>query len=154
MIKSHHDNTHITTCLSILKQYKKIHHLSLLITIILFMLLMIFAIMEQLILFWSLLLSSIVVLGLIETFYAIRLDVDLSLLDTLNMSDKPIEKSLASLDQSLLDLHLVSENKAGRSLDKRIQGCFKLFYKQIGLCLLQLILPLTTVIFLQIFVFN
>lgn len=88
MITDSHDNILISTSLSLLKQHKKIHHYSFLVTVSLFVLLIALSIIQQITLLWSLVLIVVIILDLFKMYYDIRLGFDLSLLK--NFTDRYI----------------------------------------------------------------
>jgi len=127
----------LTSCIALVEQHSKPHVLSKGITLIAVALLLYWGIMNTLALFGLLALVGIVVLGIIEMVYAIRIGFDLSLLRKLAGKPGEIGSGLTAIDRALTQLHLLPSDKTGRSLDVRLQGCLRLFKIQIGVCVLQ-----------------
>lgn len=134
----------VTGCIALIDQHKKIHVLSALITISASILLLYLAVTGLLTLFWFVVLSAISVTGVLELVYAVRIGFDTALLRNLVKHAGDIDSGLVVLDKALVKLHLVSPDRTGRTLDARLSGCIRLFGIQAGLCVLQVIVILSS----------
>lgn len=132
----------IVACAALLEQANKIHYCSLSISLasVFALLILVISWTQNDILLLGLLL--LIVLGLLETYMAIRTGFDARLLNALAKDDSELESQLQNMDQALIQLKLMPEQKAGRNLDLRLLSCMKLFRMQILLCGLQLLVIL------------
>ena len=121
----------LQTCIALLEHYKKAHYLSLALSLCASVVLLVAGLSQILSLYWFLTLSSVIVLGVLEIFFAIRVGFDINLLryllKNLQKDNRELDASLLALDNSLIRLNLLPSIKAGRSLDERLLGCLKLF---------------------------
>ncbi len=78
----------------------------------------------------------VVLLGLAETWFAIRTGFDAALFRRLSRMP-PGDESLASLDAALTALTLVPEDKTGREPQARLSGAFRLMKMQGFLLIVQ-----------------
>ncbi len=142
----------INTCVALLNQHHKIHHLTLCITvtIIAFMLFM-NARLETSIAIMSII---AIILGVLETVIAIRVGFDQKLLENLakdSLSKTEIPDHLEAMDNALTRLKIMPAGKSGRSLPPRLLGCIQLLKKQALLSALQIlsILTITVIVIIR-----
>lgn len=134
----------VSTAVSLLEQHVKIHRLSSVVTISLILLLIYFSMIQNLSLYWLYSLTLVIILGVMEIYYAMRLAFDISLLDKLQTAQSNLRDDLSELDQALITLKLLPAAKSGRDINDRITGCFRLFKTQIALCVLQFMIVLVS----------
>ncbi|MCP3670916.1 MAG: hypothetical protein GY746_07950 [Gammaproteobacteria bacterium] len=137
--------TNIEVCLAMLAQHRKVHLLSLCLTLlsagaIVFSYLYISSTILELIP-----LILVLAFGAVELTIAIRIGFDQQLLISMNKyrdTDKQmdIDKEFSLLDDILIELELVKTKKPKRLLTDRLLGCIKLIKQQWVLCSLQLIM--------------
>ena len=70
-------------------------------------------------------------------FLSMRVLFDARLLDALAQSEQPLHEITADLDQSLIQLKLMPQAKAGRGWTERFQGCIRLLKAQACLLFMQ-----------------
>ncbi|AYA04572.1 hypothetical protein BEN74_18460 [Acinetobacter sp. WCHAc010034] len=70
-------------------------------------------------------------------YLSMRVLFDARLLDALAQSEQPLHEITADLDQSLIQLKLMPQAKAGRGWTERFQGCIRLFKAQACLLFMQ-----------------
>ncbi|QIO05752.1 hypothetical protein [Acinetobacter shaoyimingii] len=77
----------------------------------------------------------------IHHYVALRVKLDAELLEYLSKTEdaQQLEQLTQELDQSLVTLKLMPEQRTGRSWDLRLKGCQKLFKWQISLLVLQFV---------------
>ena len=143
----------IKSCIALLAQHKKIHNLSLFLTIsaIAAMLFFINSQLFSLIGFWPLLI--IILIGIFELIIAIRIGFDQALLKSLArelyQKNDTITEQLHLMDNALsqlkltpftftLPMKITAQTKTPRTLNERLQGCVHLFKKQFVLCCSQI----------------
>lgn len=136
----------IASCIALIEQYTKPHLLSVSVTLATIMLLIYLAIVNMLSGFWFIVLTLIILIGVLVMVYTIRIGFDLTLLRQLEKQENNIDAGLMALDHSLTKLKLIPASKAGRNLNTRLQGCLGLFKTQVGLCVLQIIAVLGSVV--------
>ncbi len=129
----------IFSCIGLIEQYTKPHLFSVGVTLIMVVLLISTAIINMLSVFWLLVLVIIIVVGLMEIVYAVRISFDLALLRRLAVNTGSIDSRLTTIDDSLRILHLLPSYKMGRSLNIRLIGCVRLLKTQMVLCVVQVI---------------
>lgn len=91
------------------------------------------------------LLATVVLLllsGLIEKYYALRVAFDADLFQALADDSRPLADKTQALDQALASLGLQPADKAGRSWALRSQGALKLLRQQVLFVALQVVLLL------------
>lgn len=95
----------------------------------------------------------VIIVGLIHHYIAIRVKFDANLLKSIyfEINQQPIEQLTKQLDQSLLSLKLIPQNKASRHWDLRFLGCQKLLKLQISLFIFQILLFIFTLFLLEFF---
>lgn len=132
------ETTTISVITDLLDQHKKIHSLSVGLTVSAILItVMLTALSQSTVLLWVPAGLSIV-LGLIETLLAIRVGFDSNLFRTLGKPHLNTQEELKALDEALIALSMITADKAGRDLQARLQGCMRLFKKQALACALQL----------------
>lgn len=139
----------ITACADLLAQHSKIHYLSVALTVGVMLTSLLLAGLGLLSLAGMLGSLLVVVLGLAQLRSAVRVGFDTALLRQLAQSTLYAEQDLQSLDHALIALQLMPAEKAGRSLDARLQGCLRLFKQQAVWCALQLLTLLCLVIWIR-----
>lgn len=122
----------IETTIALLRQYHKAHYLSMIVTVSALVTMLLLTILHSATLTYWLGLFVVVVLGLAEAVYAIRVEFDIGLLLYLHKGDDDIQMALTRLDNMLLRLGIISD-RSTRDLDARLQGCLRLFKRQ-GIC--------------------
>ena len=135
----------INTGIDLLKQHRKVHLLSGLLTISTIVLALTLASLGKLSTEWVILMLTSIIFGLIETVFAIRVGFDQNLLARIANSKDTMGDTLSILDQSLSRLNLIKADKKDRDLNTRLHACLALFRKQAMLCGVQiavLILPI------------
>lgn len=70
-------------------------------------------------------------------YLSMRVLFDSRLLDALAQSEQPLHEITADLDQSLIQLKLMPQAKAGRGWTERFQGCIRLLKAQACLLFMQ-----------------
>lgn len=94
--------------------------------------------------------SLIVLAGLAEKYWALRVALDAELFERLADSEQ-LDEHTSALDQTLVRLGLQAEGQGNRSLDSRCKGALGLLSRQ-AICLaLQLLIVLTSLLTLPIF---
>lgn len=94
--------------------------------------------------------TLIVLVGLLEKYWALRVALDAELFERLATCERPDEHT-HTLDQTLVRLGLQAEGHGNRSLESRCKGALGLLSRQ-AICLaLQVLLVLTTFLTLPIF---
>ena len=88
---------------------------------------------------WAVLL---VVLGLVEKYYALRVAFDADLFQKLADDPANLTRNTRALDQALAAFNLQPADKAGRSWPLRSQGALKLLRQQVLFLALQIMLLL------------
>lgn len=142
----------IKSCIALLAQHKKIHSLSVFLTISAVAAILFFFINSKLfslIWFWPLLI--IIIIGLFELIITMRIGFDQALLKSLArelyQKNDSITEQLHLLDNALSQLKLMplsltmnisTQAKTSRTLNDRLLGCVNLFKKQIMLCCSQI----------------
>jgi len=124
-------------CADLLAQGSKVHYLSVTMSGVAALALML---MSNMVLITAMLLMAVIVLGLLELMYAIRVGFDSALLRRL--ANKQLG-STKELDDTLIELKLIPSKKRGRELNDRLQGCMALFKTQVIFCLLQALVLLS-----------
>lgn len=85
------------------------------------------------------LLIIVIIAGIIEAIFSIRVGFDNRLLHQITKDNHSSEKELALLDDALIYLELISTDKTGRGLKERLKGCIVLLKWQALLCSFQAI---------------
>ena len=127
----------IETCIALLHQYKKTHSSSMAISLAAGVILLVAGIAALLSLYWYLALVLLIVLGLVETYYALRIGFDIRLLQQLSACKRDHETAMKRLDDSLLTLSLIAPATSGRQLQQRLLACLRMFKIQNGIVLAQ-----------------
>lgn len=140
----------IDTCLALLVQHKTIHAVSVVMTLIAVLLLLVFVLFNTQAYLWFAMLAAVLVLGIAQIYYAIRIGFDVLLLQQLVAATQPISMGLALLDNALRQLGLLAPAKAGREIEQRIAGSLRLFKIQTLLCLMQFIIIVSGVFLLLV----
>ena len=146
MLENEGEINALTCCITLIEQYRKPHIFSNGIMLISIMLILFLAITNTLSLFWLLTLASIIVLGIVEMIYAIRVGFDLTLLKKLANKNNSVELGLKEIDSALTQLRLLPSDKTDRNLDTRLRGCIYLFKTQVGLCVLQCLIVVSAAV--------
>ena len=149
MPEQNHINS-LNSCLCLLGQQPKVHHLSLFLTFLATIMLFLPAILPGFSQGWFLLMLLIITLGLYETATAIRIGFDFDLLQALPQNQEVTKDQLRALDTSLSQLKLIAAQQTVRNLDTRLLGSVRLFKQQVICTICQYI---TLVIALTPFVF-
>lgn len=89
------------------------------------------------------LLLGLVLLGLAQQYWALRVAFDADLLTQLANAPGSLEQRTLDLDRALVELGLLPSARAGRPWAQRTQGTLRLLRIQALLCALQLLLALT-----------
>lgn len=87
-------------------------------------------------------LGTLVVLGLVEKYYAMRVALDADLFHTVGRDARPLSDTTQALDQALITLGLQPPGKAGRPWAVRSQGALRLLRWQLALVVVQLLVLL------------
>lgn len=141
------DINSLTSCIALMEQHRKIHILSVCLTLTTTLLLLYLMNINILAQFWLIAMVGVIILGLLEMVYAVRIGFDLFLLRQLANHEGTIESGLTIIDNSLTKLHLMPAKKVGRSLNARLRGCVRLFRIQVLLCALQLVVVVGATVF-------
>lgn len=88
------------------------------------------------------LLLGLVLLGLAQQYWALRVAFDADLLTQLASAPGSLEQRTLELDRALVELGLLPATRAGRPWAQRTQGALRLLRIQALLCALQLLLAL------------
>lgn len=83
----------------------------------------------------ALICTSLLIAGLAEKYWALRVALDAELFQRLAEAGEQLEQQTHALDQALQNLGLQNAQQAGRSWSNRCQGTLSLLRKQ-ALCLL------------------
>lgn len=129
----------INTTIALLGQHIKLQLLSVSTTLIALLLLLGLASTNNLSRYWLIALLLITLLGLLQSFYAIRVGFDLKLLKQLREHPVDLDSAINDLDDSLKRLRLIPKNKPSRSIEERLLACVGLFKLQTLCCTLQLV---------------
>lgn len=86
--------------------------------------------------------TTLLVMGLLQKYWAVRASFDADLLQRLADSPQPLTDATRALDQALGALALQSEAKAGRAWGERIRGARGLLHRQATLLAAQVVLIL------------
>lgn len=89
--------------------------------------------------------ALLVVFGLLQKMYALRVAIDAELFAHLATSPEQLDKHTAALDQALLALGQ-PRDKAGRTWEQRSQGALGLLRRQALWCGLQLLVALSAML--------
>jgi hypothetical protein len=81
-----------------------------------------------------------VLAGVAQLYFALRVGFDAALFRDLADAAVAGTLELAKLDAALTTMGLLPPDKAGRPLEQRVAGACRLFYRQAGSLLLQLVL--------------
>ncbi len=133
----------IISCAALLEQHTKIHGLSVATTVATVALLLasvLFSLSPPSL--WLGVMASLVLLGLAETWIAIRIGFDQTLLLSITSAPEDLQK----LDQALTQLKLMPASKAGRGLYERLHGCIRLLKWQGALLIAQLIVAVAVTV--------
>ncbi|MCK5648740.1 MAG: hypothetical protein KAI22_07655 [Gammaproteobacteria bacterium] len=137
----------IKSCIALLAQHKKIHNLSLFLTIGAIVAMMFFMSSKLFSFLWFWPLLIIIVIGIFELIIAMRIGFDQALLNSLAkelyQKNDTITEQLHLLDNALNQLKLIPtsmQTKASRTLNERLLGGVDLFKKQFVLCGSQVII--------------
>ncbi len=99
------NHTHLLrTTIALLKQHSKLHGLSLGLTLLTGLVLLSLLIWQPIMNIGVLVLIMVLALGLMETWLATRVGIDLTLIENIKQEDKEIEIELDAMDVSLLSL--------------------------------------------------
>ncbi len=113
----------LSSCIALLEQHKKIHGLSLPVTVVAVAILLApLALSTSPSLLWLGITTTIILLGLAEIWFALRIGFDQQLLASISADPSDLQR----LDQALIQLKLMPSSKAGRGLEERLQGCLRL----------------------------
>lgn len=129
------DKATIISCIALLDQHRKIHNLSVAMTVLsagLLLASVLFFPSPPILCVGAII--AIILLGLAEIWFAIRVGFDQQLLSS--MVTDP--ENLQPWDQALIRLKLMPAAKAGRALDERLRGCIGLLKMQAMLLVAQL----------------
>jgi hypothetical protein len=90
--------------------------------------------------------AAIVLLGLIEKYYALRVAFDADLFLKVASDDQRLAERTEALDQALVMLKFQSVDKSGRSWALRSQGALKLLRQQVLFLAVQLLVMLGAIL--------
>ncbi|HEY5601515.1 MAG TPA: hypothetical protein VIM41_00240 [Gammaproteobacteria bacterium] len=138
-MQSDSDPVRIQTCVSLLEQHRHLHLLSCGTSVASMLALLMMLITSTDTLVWLMVLAVVILLGVYETFLAVRIGFDTDLLHRLASHGSVTDKELRALDEALSYFKLRPESKAGRPLEKRLAGSLALFKQQAWVCGFQLI---------------
>lgn len=138
----------LAVLVGLLKQSTKIGRFSSSITVISLLLLTIVMFLFADSLIMVSLSIAIFLLGIVEKYFAVRVDFDRSLLKSLQAySNSELMSALKSMDHSLCQFGLIKKGyDPERSLESRMKGAIGLFKKQLFCCVIQSILLVSSVI--------
>ncbi|WP_295471825.1 hypothetical protein [uncultured Pseudomonas sp.] len=94
----------------------------------------------------AMLAACLMLLGLVEKYYALRVAFDAELFQTLASDTTHLTANTRALDQALTGLGLQPAGKAGRPWAERSQGALKLLRQQVLFVALQCVLLLGTLL--------
>ncbi len=124
----------ITSCAALLEQHTKIHVFSVAMTVVAgAMLLVSIGFSASVSSLWLGTAAFIVLLGLAETWFAIRVGFDRRLLSAIASGPEDLQR----WDQALTELKLMPKSKTGRGLSERLHGCIRLLKMQAVLLVAQ-----------------
>ncbi|WP_459745853.1 hypothetical protein [Pseudomonas sp. 3A(2025)] len=92
----------------------------------------------------------VVILGLIEKYYALRVAFDADLFQRLGNDARPLSENTQALDQALSALGLQPADKAGRPWAVRSQGALRLLRQQLLFVALQVVVLLGALLILPL----
>jgi hypothetical protein len=136
----------IATTIALLTQHNKVHSLSIAVTVSVMLTMLLLTVLDAMILVNLLGFSLVMVLGVVETVYALRVGFDIGLLRQLQEQGGDIQLGLTRLDETLLMLRLIPAKQVGRDLEVRLQGCLRLLKRQVLCTLLQIAVVIVTTI--------
>lgn len=134
----HEQRNAIQSCIALIEQYRMPQLLSVTMTLVSILMVLLLTVMNTLDVVWFVVLAVIIIIGMVEIVYAIRIGLDISLLRQVSDHPESIEAGLAALDRVLLKLRLLPSTKVGRKLDVRLSGCMRLFTTHAALCVAQI----------------
>lgn len=137
----------LNVCIYLLRQYMKLHVLSLGATLIAVLVLSHQSVSGELSLFWFIAFTGIIITGLVEHVYAVRVGLDVLLLQHLQKEGRDIGIMLAEIDDSLANLRLQRSARRKAGLAQRLQGCLGLLKTQAGLIALQFVIMFAAIAF-------
>jgi hypothetical protein len=86
----------------------------------------------------AVILAAVALLGMVETFFAVRVGFDAALFHRLSAGPDALD--FTNLDNALMRLGLASEPRPGRSTTDRVAGASRLLYRQATMLALQICL--------------
>lgn len=134
MTSSNRDIVLVSTCRDLLAQHRSLHLLSCCFTTAATLALFFTLNMQVYPAYVSVLLIILILLGVVETFLAVRVGFDRALLSQLVTKQEITENDLASLDEALVHTNLKSNPEKGRPLEARLDGSLRLFRQQAWFC--------------------
>ena len=138
----------LNVCIYLLTQHMKIHVLSLGTTLAAVLVLLIQSVSGELSPYWLVTLAGIIIAGLLEHVYAVRVGLDVLLLKHLQQEGLDIDTVIADIDASLVALRLRRSARFDTGLAQRLPGCLGLLKIQAGLTFLQFVMMFAAVAFL------
>ncbi len=136
----------INCCADLLEQHRKIHFVSAGLTLSVSVLVLTLAALSLLSPMLLISMFVIIILGILETIYAVRVGFDARLLGKLSESSDQLEDQLDVLDTALKHLRLLPAEKPRANLDERLLGCIGLFRVQSIMSSLQFLSLLLAVV--------
>lgn len=91
---------------------------------------------------FGLVMASVVFLGILQKFFALRVELDAELFDALARAPERLEENTRKLDDALTSLLAVPAENAGRSWTERSRGALRLLHRQALLCAAQWLVAL------------
>lgn len=88
----------------------------------------------------ALLCATLLIIGLAEKYWALRVALDAELFQRLAEAGEQLEQQTHALDQALQNLSLQNAQQGGRTWDVRCHGALRLLRKQALCLLLQLVI--------------
>lgn len=95
---------------------------------------------------FSLSMALLVLLGLVQKFYAMRVALDADLFEAMANAGEALAEKTRQLDDALATYAGVPTDKAGRSWSERSRGALKLLRRQVMLCAVQWLVALLCLI--------
>ncbi len=142
-----HKIVKIQIMLALLNQHNKIHHLSLGFSVAACFLLSVLIVSPEILKFGFIVAIIVILMGVYQILLALRIGFDIDLFKRLVCPKVDINIELGLIDNALVGLKLIPQNKVGRDLDLRVQGTYMLFKKQTFVCLLQAVMIIASGIY-------
>ncbi len=144
-IFTENDREAVTSCIAFIKQFKKPHFFSMALTFGAAIILMGLVFSSSLLNLYRLCCLSVIVLsGILEMVYAIRVEFDITLLNWFLGQTNSIDTGLGETEQK--PSGRTPQKKSDSLLDARLNGSIRLFTTHVHICSIQVVIILGAVI--------